>query len=83
MKWNFKKDKGFLDIRENQSVIYMFHGCIQGEISSFVASDAKFSEKILEQGHKRTLHKREWERESKSNNGRSARQILDTQTKED
>lgn len=81
MNWNFKKDKGFLDIRENQSVIYMFHDCIQGEISSFVAPDAKFSEKMLEQVHKRTLHKREWER--KSNNGRSARQILDTQTKED
>ena len=81
MNWNFKKDKGFLDIRENQSVIYIFHDCIQGEISSFVAPDAKFSEKMLEQVHKRTLHKTEWER--KSNNGRSARQILDTQTKED
>ena len=57
MKWSFKEDKGFLDIRENQSEIRMFHGCIQGEISSFVASDAKFSEKMLEQVHKKTLHK--------------------------
>lgn len=51
--------QGFLrHKREPVGNLYV-HGCIQGEISSFVASDAKFSEKILEQVHKRTLHKRE------------------------